>query len=100
VGPAAVVTDTLTICGATSTCFYGVEATGVTFATAIVNSVPNGRIEQIGSGGDVDLLMLNLGDAEIGAHASASGGVGGFAIARINTGILQSASATGFAAGT
>ena len=100
VGPGPSVTDTLTICDLGDTCFFGVEATNSPAATAIVNSVPTGRIEQIVFGGSVTATMSNLGNAEMAAHATATAAAGNAtAVAQINTGILQVAAGTdgGFA---
>src|SRR5215217_4323693 len=68
--------DTLTICDVGDTCFFGVEATNSPAATAIVNSVPTGRIEQIVTGVFIAATMVNPGDAEIGAHATATAAAG------------------------
>jgi len=95
VGPAAVVADTLTICDIGDICFFGVEATNSPAAFAAVNSVATGRIEQRGSGGDVDLLMVNFGDAEIGAHATATGLTAASADADIFTAVYQLGIGTG-----
>jgi hypothetical protein len=98
VGPAAVATDTLTICTtAGSTCSYGVS--GV--PSAIVNSAATGRLSQSGSGGDVELLMINLGNADIHALASDTAGAAATAtaFASIDNAMSQVANNTG-AAGT
>jgi uncharacterized protein YhjY with autotransporter beta-barrel domain len=92
VAPAAVVSDTLTICDLDDTCVFGVTATNSPSAMATVSDPASGQIEQRASGVDIDLSMLNLGDAEIGAHASATGALA-IADAIIDTAIIQQATA-------
>lgn len=94
VGPGGTATDTLTICDVDDSCFFGVEASGSQVAFASVTSIAHGQIIQVGIGTDVELVMVNLADANVGAHATAAA-PGGNAIAHavVHTGILQIASA-------
>jgi hypothetical protein len=70
------VTDTLTICDIGGTCDFGVTKSGAGLVTAIVNETSKGQVRQAGTAtkpkGDVELVMINAGDAAVSAIASAS----------------------------
>ena len=64
--------------------FWDAKDDGTSTAMATVDSVPTGQIEQTGSGREVDLVIVNDGDAELGAHATAANIEGGDANALVN----------------
>ena len=96
VGPGAVVSDTLTICDIGNDCTFGVQVTNSPSATAIVSDLPTGRIEQAGTGGDIDLTMTNAGSGDVHAIASATNPLGNAtALASAFLAVGQQATGTG-----
>ena len=95
-GPGAVVSDKRpTICDIGNDCTFGVQVRNSPSATAIASDLPTGRIEQAGTGGDIDLndYERRLGDVHAIAFNSILGNATALASAFLAVG--QQATGTG-----